>query len=402
MTSFRHLSAALAVTLLLAACGGGGSDDGPRELGPSGAPTTAGTFTSVVSFGDSLSDVGTYTPATSLTGNGAPPFFAGKFTTNVKNDAAAGQIWIERIATALGLAVTPAEIGFFGQSQLCPAAAGGPAAAATCTAYGQGGARVTDPNGIGKTGGALTVPVRTQIANHLARKGDFTANDLVFVFGGNNDVLLQFLTFAGKAGAINAQAAAGQITPAQAQVLLLTAQVEADTAVKLAAQELAASVVTDVLGHGARYVAVLNVADFALTPLGRSLPTDSARGVVTGLARTFNTALREGLDRQPVAIFDFASWLAGVIANPTAGGYTNVTVPACDASIISAITGGRVTDGSSLFCNADVGVPYSGLRAGASRDTWAFADSIHPTVGGHRGISDFVGAELAELGWIVD
>ena len=71
--------------------------------------------------------------------------------------------------------MTPAEVGFNGQSVKCPAAAN-PAFATTCTGYGQGGARVTDPNGIGHNPdgtGALTVPIKTQIANHLARFGSF-------------------------------------------------------------------------------------------------------------------------------------------------------------------------------------------------------------------------------------
>ena len=46
--------------------------------------------------------------------------------------------------------------------------------------------------------------------------------------------------------------------------------------------------------------------------------------------------------------------------------------------------GGAVTDGTSLFCNATPGVPYNGLRAGADVDTWLFADSVHPTTGGHK------------------
>ena len=54
------------------------------------------------------------------------------------------------MATSLGLLVTPAEVGFNGQSVKCPAAANpNPVIAHSCTAYGQGAARVTDPNGIG-------------------------------------------------------------------------------------------------------------------------------------------------------------------------------------------------------------------------------------------------------------
>ena len=65
-----HLSAlsAIAGAALLAACGGGDAE-----------PAT----TRVVSFGDSLSDLGAYTGATSLTPTpGAAPFFGGRFTTN--------------------------------------------------------------------------------------------------------------------------------------------------------------------------------------------------------------------------------------------------------------------------------------------------------------------------------
>jgi len=240
--------------------------------------------------------------------------------------------------------------------------------------------------------------VATQIANHLSRKGNFTAGDLVFMLAGANDILVQFQVFAAKAAVIQAQVGSGAITPQQANVLLLTAQTEGDIAVEAAARQLATLIRTEILGNGARYVAVLTVPDIGATPLGGSLPT-SARGVLTGYGLTFNTALREGLDRQPVAWLDAAAAQAAVIADPAAAGFDNVTVPACDAAIISAITGGLVSNGSSLFCNADA-LPYNGLRAGASATTWLFADSIHPTTGGHAAIASFVNAQLDALGWV--
>ena len=118
MRAFRSLSPWIVSALLLAACGGG-DPDVPGSGSPSGAPTTKGAFTAVVSFGDSLSDVGTYAPATSLAGNGTMPYFAGKFTTNDTTPssvpgAALGKIWVENLAASLGLAVTPAETGGFG------------------------------------------------------------------------------------------------------------------------------------------------------------------------------------------------------------------------------------------------------------------------------------------------
>ena len=196
MRAFRTLSPwVLSTTLLLAACGGS-DPDVPGSGSPSGAPTAPGSFSAVVSFGDSLSDVGSYAPATSLAGDGSAPFFGGKFTTNDTTTGAPtatplGKVWVENLAASLGLIVTPAEVGFAGTTVQCPAAAV-PALASTCTAYGQGGARVTDPNGIGHSAGFATVPVVTQIANHLTRFGSFKSSDLILVYAGNNDVFTQF------------------------------------------------------------------------------------------------------------------------------------------------------------------------------------------------------------------
>lgn len=402
MKSIRLTAAALAASLLVVACGGGG-DEGPRVPGPSGAPTTLGDFKSVVSFGDSLSDVGTYTPATQIPGTGTSPanpalYVGGRFTTN----GSASKIWVELVAGSLGLGITPAEVGFNKMSVPCPASALGAAAAATCTGYAQGGARVTNPAGNGQLAdgnGALTVPVAKQVANHLSRKGgSFTANDLVFVLGGNNDIAIAFGTFAAKAGALAAQAAAGQITASQAQELTLAAQIEGDAAAKQAGEELAALIRTQIVGKGAKYVVVVNAIDFTTTPFARSLPSDAARAVLGGFGTSFNAALKPGLDRQPVALIDFNPQIKAIIASPSTYGFENVIVPTCDAGKISAITGGLVTDGTALFCNADA-LPWNGMRTGSSPTTWFFADGIHPSAGAHAFVANFVTAELKRLGW---
>jgi outer membrane lipase/esterase len=390
----RAWALAALTAALLAACGGSDPDvAGSGE--PAGAPTTKGSFTAVVSFGDSLSDLGAYAPATSLTGNGLPPYFGGKFTVN----SATSTVWVENLATALGVAVTPAEVGFAGQSQKCPVALQVPALAASCTGYGQGGARVTDPNGIGKTTGALTVPVKTQIANHLARFSSFKASDLIVVLAGNNDGFIQFGVFAATAAQIQAQAAAGSITADVANTRLFQAQTAAQAEMKKAAQELAGYIRSEILAKGGKYVAVLTPLDAALTPFGASVPA-SARPVLTALTDTFNLWLRDGLTDQPVRFISLDSLLQTAIASPAAVGLSNVTVPACDATKIAAITGGQVTDGSSLFCNGTPGVPFNGLRDGASATTWLFADGVHPTPGGHKAFSDYVQAQLRAFGWI--
>jgi outer membrane lipase/esterase len=385
---------------LLAACGGS-DPDVPGSVEPNGAPTTKGGFTSVVSFGDSLSDLGAYAPATSLTGNGAAPYFGGKFTVN----STTATVWVENIAKDLGLTITPAEVGFNKLSSKCPAAQVNAALAGTCTGYGMGGSRVTDPNGIGKAAdgnGALTVPMKTQIANHLARFTSFKATDLIFVYGGNNDAFVQFGVFSAKATQIQTDGVAGKLTADQVSLALFAAQNESLAGMKLAAQELAAYVRDQILAKGGKYVVVMTLPDSTQTPFGSTLPP-TAKPVLTALVDNFNQWLRDGLANQPVKIMDQNGPAKEVFANPTKFGVTNNTAPTCDAAKISVITRGAVTDGSSLFCNGTAGAPFNGLRTvptGTDLGTWQFSDGVHPTPFGHKLISDVVKQQLTAYGWI--
>lgn len=399
MNHTKSRSLMLVAALVLSACGGS-DPDVPGSGSPSGAPTSKGTFTAVVSFGDSLSDVGTYSPATSLAGDGSAPYFGGQFTTNsVRGSNSVGTVWVENLATSLGLLVTPAEVGFAGPSVKCPAAAV-PAFAGTCTGYGQGGSRVTDPNGIGKAGGALTVPLVTQIANHLARFNSFKASDLIFVYGGNNDVLVQFNTFATVAAKAQADFAAGTITADQAKVAQFNAQTAAQVELKKAALELASYVRTQILAKGGRYVGVMTLSDVADTPFGNKSVPASARPVLTDLSRVFNLWLRDGLTGQPVQLIDTFVGFKETYTNPAKYGLTNVTDAACDVAKIKALTNAKVADGSSLFCNSTPGAPFNGMSPGADVNTWLFADSVHPTTVGHRLISNAFITQLKSFGWL--
>jgi len=395
MKSIRIWALTAVAAALLAACGGS-EPDVPGTGQPAGAPTTRGTFTAVVSFGDSLSDVGAYSPATSLSGNGQAPYFGGKFTTN----GAGGTVWVENVAATLGIVTTAAEVGFAGTSVRCPAAAN-PALANTCTSYGQGGSRVTDANGIGRATGALTVPMKTQIANHLSRFSSFKDSDLIFIWGGNNDAFIQFGAFSAAATQIQTDAAAGRISASEANLRLFQAQTAAQGEMKKAALELAGYVKTEVLAKGGRYVAVFNLPDSTLTPFGSTLPA-SAKPVLTALVDTFNLWLQDGLTGVAVKIIDQNTPGKDVYARPAAYGIVNNQLPACSAAKIAAITGGAVTDGSSLFCNSTAGVPFNGLVTGADVNTWQFADAVHPTPGGHKIISNHVLAQLRTFGWIAN
>ncbi|MES2957600.1 MAG: SGNH/GDSL hydrolase family protein [Pseudomonadota bacterium] len=368
-----HMSAlsALACASLLAACGGGESE-----------PST----TRVVSFGDSLSDLGTYTIATSSV-PGVAPYFGGRFTTNTHTSYTAATsplsstatIWVEWVAARVGVPITQAMLGFATTRIPCPAAANA-ALAQSCTAYGQGGSRVTDPNGINKAQGALTDPLVTQVAAHLARFTSFSGGDIVFVFAGGNDMLTQ-LTAVG--GGLDPVVAVGRM--------------------QTAGTELATLVKDQIVAKGATRVAVINLPDLAATPQfsGQSAQT---KGLIGQMTAAFNTAVTTGLGGADVKIIDANAFFADVIANPAKYSLANVTTTACDPAKMAPATGG-----SSLFCNATpvatltaLGLPttINSLRSGASASTWFFADGVHPTAGGHKLFSEFVIGKLKEFGWM--
>jgi phospholipase/lecithinase/hemolysin len=229
MKNFKLTVAALGAALLVAACGGGGDGNQAPKL----------KFTSMVSFGDSLSDVGSYNVGDVHTAGG------GKFTVNGitvdDNNTTASKNWTERIAAQLQLpAPCAAETGLEGSGFLHPALGaiakvfhGG------CFNYAQGGARVTltvgpanvanvsDPVAVAI--GELTVPVVAQIQNHLKAVTQFSGTELVTVWAGANDVLqlLDELTLAATAAGTAAgntafansligQLAAGATNPAAA------------------------------------------------------------------------------------------------------------------------------------------------------------------------------------------
>jgi phospholipase/lecithinase/hemolysin len=232
---------ALLTAAALTACGGNGSRGGDQTLKTK--------FSSQVTFGDSLADVGTYNVGAIKAAGG------GEFTINGDNTAVnpelTGKNFTQLIAAQLGLpAPCAAQTGLLGPDSSDPTkdffvpVVDHP----ECFGYAQGGARVTNPIGpnnkaLDPTGiGALTVPVVTQVANHLAKVGGkFKGDEVVIVMAGGNDALEQLgelsaaATAAGtKAGSttfatsLTQQLAAGAPNPATAaQSIGLAIQTEA-------------------------------------------------------------------------------------------------------------------------------------------------------------------------------
>lgn len=196
------ISFALLIAASATGCGGGGGSTNGQRLQP--------TFSAQVSFGDSLSDVGTYAVGSVKAAGG------GQYTINGANAAVnptlTGKNWTELMAAQFKLpAPCAAQTGLNGD------AASGFAVAVTnhagCFGYAQGGARVTSAVGPGnaQTGsllGQLTVPVATQIAHHLAASGGkFKGDEIVFVMAGGSDVLSQLDLLAADANAAGQAAA---------------------------------------------------------------------------------------------------------------------------------------------------------------------------------------------------
>lgn len=403
-----HIAALAAAALIVAGCGGGTTD----------SPLAS----RVVVFGDSLSDVGTYTPATSIPralglATGGAPYFAGKFTTNTfteytlppagstrSSNTNTANIWVEWIAARVGVPITPAMAGFGPDTPqtrvACPAAATSPALAGSCTGYAQGGARVTNPAGVNNPNGTglvgtnptlITLPVVTQVANHLASFGGFDGSEIVLVWAGANDGLLAFQAVG-----------AGQIAPATAVANVQTA-----------ATELVALVKDQIAAKGATRIAVLNFPDPLLLPLG-ARQSDAGKALLTQILTTWNDTLSTGLAGTPgVALIDmrplFVDVAANVAANPASNKYgiakfavNGIDDFACDPAKMAPATGG-----SAMFCNASPASAFvapvpnlNSIRTGASASTWFYADDVHPTIGGHKVIADYVWGKIKDLGWV--
>lgn len=410
----RHLkySLTLIAAAVLAGCGGSGG---------SGAtdPAPKIKFTSQVTFGDSLSDVGTYKVGTVAALGG------GKYTIN----SATAKNWTEIVAADLGLpAPCAAQTGLEGlasQGFNVPVKNN-----AGCTGYAQGGARVTNPVGPGNkllggnnaVLGQMTVPVVKQIQNHLdANGGKFSGTEVVFVSGGPNDGFIQASTLSAAAtaaataavtaavpGQIQKDIASGVCKPTDAQasnciaaaVATLTptvgaaagaayAKANAQTyvdAMGTAGTELASYVNNMILAKGAKYVVVVNMPDLSKTPDALKQSADT-QTLLNGMTVTFNARLLAGLAGNDNVLFiDLFTRFRDHAANPSAYGISNVTTPACD------LTPAKNPLGSSLVCSVN------NLIAGDT-SKYYFADNVHPTPLGQSLFASYISEELAKRKW---
>ncbi|ADG16579.1 GDSL family lipase [Paraburkholderia atlantica] len=383
-----QIAVASAAFAALAACGGGGDNNSSSSSTPAG-----GVKLQVVSFGDSLSDVGTYSPVIQAS------FGGGRFTTNP------GEVWTQKVAEYYGDTLTPAFVGGFG----VPLKANGG------LGYAQGGSDVANPIGIGyapNNMAATTIPVTSQIAQYLTDHGSFNSNQLVLVSGGANDVLqllqnTQFMT------ALQTQLATANSLQQQ-QLIIGTA---VGTQLQTTIQSFV-GVVGTALSKGATHVVVMDVPDIGQAPLAAAqaaasnapqLPT-----LITAIVTAYNTLVANGLktaglDTKVIPVSSFA-WQHQLLASYQSQGFSNATGTACALQQMeknatayatanpSVLQGGMTAAqygqqfGSSLFCS-----PQTLTVAGADQ-SYVFADTLHPTTHAHAAFATFVEQQIAASG----
>ena len=322
-------------TVLLSACGGEGSSS--QGSASSAATPAGGINLQIVSFGDSLSDVGTYAPLASAV-------HGGRFTTNP------GQVWTQDVAQYYGDTLSAAYTIDLTHKLSAQSGLG----------YAEGGATVATPADqyefLSAVLGNIEMPVNQQVSSYLSAHGSFNSNQLVLVWAGANDVL--------RAGAL----------PAAAQ----TVETAATTLAQLVGQ---------IVQHGATHVVVVNLPNIGLSPDGIAASDGGAN--LTQLSQLFNSTLNtalqtDGLQSRVIQV-DAYTWLNQIIANFQANGFTvSNTGQACDPR--------KTPDDTALLCS-----PATYVSANADQ-TYMFADDLHPTTHLHTLFAQYVEQRIASSG----
>ncbi|MBC7741311.1 MAG: SGNH/GDSL hydrolase family protein [Bdellovibrionaceae bacterium] len=294
---------------------------------------TQSRFTRALVFGDSLSDVGTYSPWAGTKGGG-------KFVTNP------GQLWIEIVAGYLGLPMKErAHEGY-----------GIPYTYIGGFNFAQGGARISLPGEVVMTSDQVPLKfsarsLADQVNVFFADKklAPLSENDLVFIQGGANDIILQLDVAYAKNGL---------------EKIVPKIQKAADDLVKL---------IVKLQTAGAKNIAIQNLPMVHKAPRFINLPA-AKNQIVATLVQTFNTRLAEGLVDKDVLLIDMYSFDQTFNDNYVQLGFENVTQPACRLKDLMG--------GLALFCTGQTLV-----KDGADM-TYKFSDDVHPSTGYSKVIGD--------------
>lgn len=316
-------------------------------------------FKNIYSLGDSLSDVGVYSNA--VIGGAALqgitlPNIRYRFTDN--NPDGSSKVWVENLATHLGLTLIPNRIN--------PQVVGG-------GAFAEGGTRVSNPVGIGYAPQNLitTIPLTTQVDRLLELRPTLGTNDLVFLWAGANDGFVQFATIS-----------AGGATPTNGVVAMAT---EAG---------VMAQQVQRLRQAGAKFVVLALLPDLANTPFGALVSQASQQGgeLLSALSRSFNQTALSAVPQAGAVVVDVNKLLSDVISNPVKYGFNANALGMTACGVNVSATGPNDFYNSSLQC------------LGVNPGNYLFADGVHPSAKAHElfGLFAYSGLQaIAQAGALV-
>ncbi len=342
------------------------------------------TYSAIYSFGDSLSDAGDAYLLTSSAYGAAlgtqpepvsPPYAQETYGTTTADVFSNGPVWVQDLATTLGLPnVAPGQVGATGTqllaagvpSYVVAALDGGNASnyvtltpgASGGTDFAIGGS-VTGPTGFNTSGAAALTDLQSQIANFQQEIATPVTGALYTVWSGSNDLL----NLLGSSAFASQSAATSQAEVAQ------SAQNEVNAVISL-------------VDLGAKTILVGDVPNLGLIP-EVTAEGSTVEQTATAYAQYFNIELQsdlQGASNQLAGAAVTVLNIFGLLSTTTPG----TVVPGPNGDTItnttdSAYTGSFTADNGTLAANAD---------------NYLYFDQLHPTQTGHQAIANLAAADL--------
>lgn len=381
---------AASCAVFLAGCGGAsdGADTTPRT-----------TVSSVKVFGDSLVDSGA---------------FGYKFTIQSSDSSNPFLVFSELVAANVGVSKLCSFFNFNGTTFVPNT---------NCTNFAVGGGRVNNLSNSSSPSSTNPFSIPYQMAT---ASSSLTANDLVIVDGGGNDLsdlIGAYLLATTPAGVTTYTTMLSTLLPATTVSTLIgstptstTMALAAGAYAQAAGQALAASVRNNVLIKGVSKVVVVNAPDITVTPrftavlaqvaaTAGSAKRDAVQTAARAWVQAYNAGLAQGLTGTNVQLFDLYTEGNRITSTPAQFALTNVTTPSCPQ-----VTGGvdnlglanlglaptvAACNSASMSANIPVGQTSANWWQG-----YAYSDNFHPTPALHKLISQSISLQLARAGWL--
>ena len=303
------------------------------------------TYSAIFAFGESLSDAGNLSIATSATGSTepvSPPYFQEKYGSISGNVFSNGPTWVQNLSIALGLGT------------LEPSLIGG-----TDFAYGGAETGTTPQNAGNLQIQAISLPA--QVTQFHAAVPNPSSTALYTLSIGSID-LLDILANPG-----------------------LTTQQQTTDVNDAVANEI--SFVKQLVSDGAKNLLVLGVSDLGKTPYvtqglanGSNTPSAALTAEASQLASEYNTALTSQLatiSGISLHVIDAYQLLDNAVANPATYGLINVTSPVWSGNYTSSSSGTLAS------------------TSAAAQNQYLFWDQLHPTETGHQAIAEVAEEQLS-------